>query len=391
MKMYERQDIKNDAIFQDFILARQIIKKTVDRYITALVHYSNSTQMLPEQFIEEAEDEQDQGIKRRKRKIRKHFIKYIQYLEDQGFSPQTINSYLNNIKAIYNENEVDPPKIYYKSPKDRNPSLDQLPTIQDIKTALNQGNSRDKALVLLHLSSGMGAAELRTLKYIDFINALNEYGVTANMAFNEIRKKIRDENAVGTWNIRRVKTGMPYITFSTPEANEAILDYIAWRAVENNPIGTKEDYLFVTRNGKPLAQHYHAMIFQRLNDKAGFGRKENNVRLFTSHQLRKLFTTTLFAQGMDKLMVDWMLGHKINDVTEAYFKTKPERLRSEYIKHMDHLTLEQIKIRKVTSGEVKELVRELDAKESRIKELEKKTDLMDVMMKKMMEKQFNKG
>lgn len=95
------------------------------------------------------------------------------------------------------------------------------------------------------------------------------------------------------------------------------------------------------------------MIFQRLNDKAGFGRKENKVRLFTSHQLRKLFTKTLFAQGVDKLMVDWMLGHKINDVTEAYFKTKPERLRSEYIKHMNHLTLEQIKIRKVTSGKLR--------------------------------------
>lgn len=65
----------------------------------------------------------------------------------------------------------------------------------------------------------MGAAEVRSLKYSDFVKSLKEYDFTGDMTFKQIRKIIQDEKCFGTWNIRRIKTGMPYITFSTPEAN----------------------------------------------------------------------------------------------------------------------------------------------------------------------------
>ena len=80
--------------------------------------------------------------------------------------------------------------------------------------------------------------------------------------------------------------------------------------------------------------------FQRINDKSNFGMAKNRKRRFlTSHTLRKLFTTTLYNHGVDKLAVDWFLGHRINPVTEAYFKSNVKDLKTRYIGVVQHLTL----------------------------------------------------
>lgn len=86
---------------------------------------------------------------------------------------------------------------------------------------------------------------------------------------------------------------------------------------------------------------------------------ENGSRRFTSHKLRKLFTSILYKEGMDKLMIDWCLGHKVNPVTEAYFKANIEHLKREYRKRMHALTLEKSRVRRVMSDEVREMRRVL--------------------------------
>ena len=60
-------------------------------------------------------------------------------------------------------------------------------------------------------------------------------------------------------------------------------------------------------------------IYVRLNDKVGFKRRNNNYRFLTSHQLREIFTTTLFRNRVDKLRVDFLVGHRINQQDSAYF------------------------------------------------------------------------
>lgn len=113
---------------------------------------------------------------------------------------------------------------------------------------------------------------------------------------------------------------MPYITFNSPESNKAIVEYILDRERNNKTFKTSDERLFTTATGKPISDAAHSLLFRRLNQRAGLGYRSESRNFFTSHMLRKMFTTTLYKAGVDKLAIDWMLGHKINPITESYFK-----------------------------------------------------------------------
>ena len=74
-----------------------------------------------------------------------------------------------------------------------------------IKEALELSSLRDKAIILLHMTSGMEATELRYLSYGDFLNSIKEYiDLKPEERFNF--KKIEDKlfkinEVIGTWKI----------------------------------------------------------------------------------------------------------------------------------------------------------------------------------------------
>ncbi|MCG2827709.1 tyrosine-type recombinase/integrase [Methanothermobacter sp. K4] len=379
--------VTQDPLFQDFILTRNIKQGTIRSYIAALQYYLPVTgkKNLTE-LIEEAENEQDRGVRRRKRRIRTYFIKYIKALEENGIRESTINLYLSRLKTIYNEYEIDTPRITYKTNTNNNASLEELLTIEEVKHVVDNVKIREKAIILLHLTSGMGAAEVQSLTLHDYNSAIG-FNVLGG-EYNELKKRIMDEEIIGVWKIRRVKTGMPYVTFSTPEANLKILEYLKHRKLKGVPATNSEDPLFVSRSNKPIMRSNYMAIFERINDSLGMGFCENGSRRFTSHKLRKLFTSILYKEGMDKLMIDWCLGHKVNPVTEAYFKANIEHLKREYRKRMHALTLEKSRVRRVMSDEVREIVRELEAKEREIKELRESQEKLREWVKKT-EKLYN--
>ena len=96
--------------------------------------------------------------------------------------------------------------------------------------------------------------------------------------------------------------------------------------------------------------------------------------------MRKLFTTNLYNKGVDQLAVDWMLGHKVNPVTEAYFKNDPQTLKAKYIDAFENLTLEKVKVKNVTTQQYDELLEKLKIKEEDQDRLEKRVDLMEKLL-----------
>ena len=84
-----------------------------------------------------------------------------------------------------------------------------------------------------------------------------------------------------------------------------------------------------------------------------------------------------------------MMGHKVDKLAEAYTKPNIELLKREYIRCLEDLSVETVKVRRIESEEVKELVKELNEKDKRLEKMEKKQELMDEMLKKMMENQLN--
>jgi len=369
---YTKEDIQNDPLFLDFLESRNLKPKTIKIYLVSLTHYCNLINQLPSMFIEEAEQEEDDGIKKRKRKIRQYLIQFRTELEKNNKSPATIKLYMDKIKALYREYDINIPRIKGTT-QENNPSMDQLPTLKDVEKVINIASPREKATILLQLSSGMGSAEIRNLTYKDFIHSLKEYNITEDQELKDIYEIVDSENCVATWYVKRVKTGMPYVTFSTTESIKAILNYLEHRIQENIPI-KKEGLLFVTSRGTRIKTKYYSTLYSRLNKRAGFGMNKNKRNFFTSHQLRKMFTSTLYRAGLDKLMIDWMLGHKINPITESYFKSKPSDLKEKYLQVMKNLTLEKVKYRKVTSEEIKKIVRDNEELRSEQEEMRKTLD-----------------
>lgn len=390
---FELDDIKNDRCFKDFLRSRSRRPSTKSQYVTRIRAYANFAGKTPTELIEEAENEEEKGIRLRNRNINDYFYDFREKLEEEGMLPSTINGYFDTVKAFYRHYDIQLPKLKISLNNDHNWSMEDIPTIDHVREAVKVSNIRDKAILLLMLSSGMGSGEIRHLKYGDFINSVAEYVDLLDedklnivkVAF-ELRKI---DDPIGLWKIKRYKTGMPYMTFNSPESVQAIVDYLVQRENNNKGLKSVDDPLFVSSHRTQISSQGLVFIFRRINERANFGRsKERNRRFFTSHTLRKLFTTTLYNRGLDQLAVDWMLGHKINPVTEAYFKNDPIALKAKYMDAVENLTLEKVKIKNVTTKEYDHIIRQLSEEKEERKKMEERMMEERRMMEDKMEKKM---
>jgi hypothetical protein len=129
--------------------------------------------------------------------------------------------------------------------------------------------------------------------------------------------------------------------------------------------GYECEYLFTGRDCNQLHEGTHHDIFRRINDKSNFGLQENGKhRKLTSHQLRRCFGTFLLRARMDKDKIDFMLGHEDTRTRSAYFKEDPEFLKEEYMKAMQAVSLEKIKVRYLTDKRLLELEEKYEAREA---------------------------
>lgn len=159
---------------------------------------------------------------------------------------------------------------------------------------------------------------------------------------------------------------MPYITFSTPESLEALLVYMDSRQ-KKQPFTSVNDWIFLS-DGKQMNGQVLTTYFRRLNDKAGFEKLKHSV-FFHTHALRKFFGTTLHKKGIQRLNYDFMMGHKIDQIAEAYIKPNVDSLKLEYMQCLEDLSIESVKIRRIQSEEVKNIVNELNEKDNQIKQM----------------------
>jgi integrase len=87
----------------------------------------------------------------------------------------------------------------------------KIPSKEDIQDILKVCEPIETALVLAGVSSGLSAIELCNLKVADFKNGYDP------------------DTGITTLHIRRVKTRVDFITFFTPEASKAIIEYLEYR------------------------------------------------------------------------------------------------------------------------------------------------------------------
>lgn len=324
-------------------------ENTKKSYTHSLNNYSSFHNMTLEELLEEAEDDEDERIRMRKRRINDRIYDFKESLGD--YSPASIKLMMGHIKTFYRSFDIEVPKIRVNVviPTE---TIDDTVTSEMIREALQStGNLKHKAVITFLASSGFDRDTAMKLTVADFLDAC-DIPYDGRETFKVIEGM---DSIIPCFHTQRGKTKYDYFTFCSPEA----CHYIARMLYKIDAL--PEDPLF------PLGKTAFNKAFSRLNDKCGFGYTSTGTRRkFHPHSLRRFFATQLAGStvnGMmiDSLIIEWMLGHKIPAVQEAYYKKNPEMLKDVYLHLIPKLTFEdKVEVKTISSPEFDELKSELD-------------------------------
>jgi integrase len=301
---------------------------------------------LPD-LINEALIDEDHIIKVNRRRIKKRLQNYTLHLQSIGRHPQTIKLHITRLKTIYKYYDIEPPQLPPIRVENKE-HYEDIPTYEEIQHVTRNSLVKTRAIVCFLASSGMRISDMCNLTVGDFIEASIDY-VWNPRSIPDFLHQLQKSGdlIIPTWHIRQQKTGIPYITFCSDEASRYLVEYLL--ELSRRKMITRDDRLFgVTTNAV-------IKTFQRLNKRFDLGKLETRGR-FHAHALRKFFATTLTNHDCDFLSVEFMLGHRLDRIREAYYKADPERLKMKYRRYMEYLTFTQeIQVRDVTSTELDEL------------------------------------
>lgn len=344
---YNIQQIYGNPFFKEFCMIRNLKQSSIRSYAVVLNNYVQIQQTDINTLIQEADLEEEQAIRPSKRKIKQRLIQYKITLQEQKLHDRTINDRLTKIRTFYSQFDITPPNI----PRNKVKHIEtykQLLTPEHIRKAVNTSkNYKIRAIILFMASSGTAAKETSNITIQDFIEATSEYHNETQIE-RVIPSLINRDDIVPTFNIIRNKTQTPYFTFCTPETTQYILTYL------QNEILKRElhpnDSLF------NISSQGIQTNLKRINDVCDFGWKTKTCRFFHSHGLRKFFGTTMFDAGLSELTVDFLEGRSIGATRQAYYKPRPEELKTKYLRVMNKVTFfNEITYQDITNKEKQEL------------------------------------
>lgn len=201
---------------------------------------------------------------------------------DKGFSPQTINLYLNVIKFFYREILKNPAKIDIKFAK-KSLKLPVVLSRAEIEKIIDSiDNKKHKLIISLSYGAGLRVSEIINVKVKD-IN-LDEL----------------------TIHLKGAKGNKDRLTVFPEKIKFDIINLIAGRQ--------GDDYLFLSERGGGLIERTAQKIFENALKKTGIQKDA------TFHSLRHSFATHLLENGVDVRYVQELLGHQNIRTTQLYTK-----------------------------------------------------------------------
>ena len=312
---------------------------TKNVYRTAVNTYTTFQEMTLTELLEEAEEEEEKGIRWKHRTLKKRLNSYRAYLINH-YRPNTVKSNLNPIINIYKYHEIEIqalPRILQKSYPHTTPLItyEDLPDKDIIRKALEISTPVMKAIILFMSSSGCARTETLNLTIQDYMKATTDYHQGGTI-YEIIETLNQIEDVIPTWQIHRQKTGKNYTTFSSPESVNQINNYLQTR-----PHLTPEYPLF------QINKNYFIMKFVETNNTLGLGKIDGGLNRFRSHMLRKYHASTLYNDGMSLENVNDLQGKSKNQTDASYFYVNSDDLKIEYMKHLSALQI-SVDVKKVT-------------------------------------------
>lgn len=340
-------------------------ESTRNGYEQSLSKYSCFHNMSLHKLLEEAEKEEDDGVRMRNRKINNRIFDFKNHLETATYvnpisgkmgkySPSTINKTIRNVLSFYHAFEVQTPRVR-KLAKVQTETYNDIITKDMIRRALKAtSNLKQRAVILCLACSGVDVSTLLSLSWSDFVTATEDYHTGGGV--KDVLKHLRTvKDPIGMFHAVRQKTNYEFVFFFSPEAIYAVCDYGLSLDGDIYPDSQLIDY----------RRESVVRLFGRINEKLGFGKNSKGfINKFHAHGLRKYFASSILGctvdGGMiDSLFIEFMLGHRIPATQEAYFKANPDLLKDVYIGLLPVLAIEDVEVRGVDSPRFKRLEFEL--------------------------------
>lgn len=320
----------DNELLEEIHIVKNHSPKTRLVYQRAVKKYEGFFSMSMSDLIEEAELEEEQGIRWKKRKLKRRLLTFRQYMIE-NYALNTVKTTLTPIISIYKYYEIeilDLPRMNTKGIRTPEPiTFKDLPDKTIIRKALSVANPRMSAIIYFMASTGCARRETLNLTIQDYINALGDY--TDKTDIFEVIDEIKGrDDIVPTFSVLRQKTNKYYTTYCSPEAVAAINSYLLSRT---DPL-TDKSPLF------KIHEDYFTQAFERINEELGLG-KVGNYNRFRSHMLRKFHASALYNDGMSLDNVNDLQGKAKNKTDASYFMTNPDDLKYEYIKHLHAITI----------------------------------------------------
>ncbi len=323
---------KDKEIINEFIKVRNLNKRTVYGYNNAIKLYTNFNNMSLSELLKEAENDEENGVRWKNRKIKQRLLNFRVFLQ-RHYLISTVKVHFQRILTIYRHFEIEIhnlPPINLKNTNKLKPIMfEDLPTKEIIKEAVNITNPLMKAIILFISSSGCARQETLNITIQDFIDATREYHDSEDM-YEIITILIKRNDVIPTFKLKRQKTNKFYFTFCSPEAVSFILDYliISKRKLRN------EDKLFKTN------LDYLNSYFNEINETLNLG-KVRKYNRFRSHMLRKFHASALYnhENGLSLEEIDALQGRGKNNTHSSYFMENPKNLKEKYINSLKSILI----------------------------------------------------
>lgn len=356
-------NMKTDEELLEYLQkTRNISDNTLTSYRTYIKEYSKvNNRMYMVNLIKEAEQEEEDGIRWKHRKIKQRLLEYRAYLYDTH-AYSTAKSRFEKILTVYRHFDIEIhklPPINTRNDTTEHISFKDLPNKDIIREAINISNPLMKAIILFISSSGCARAETLSLTVNDFIQATSEYHDNTNIY--EVLNQIKDrDDIIPMFKLKRIKTNKYYFTFCSPEASSSICNYL----LSLNKKIRLDDPLF------QISGQQFILAFKNINEKLNLGKVGKNNR-FRSHMLRKYHSSMLFDDGLSEEIIDSLQGRGKDSTHRSYFMDNPLRLRERYIEHMNAVVINlDVNNLDIKSPEYVKLEMEVDEKTETIKKYE---------------------
>jgi integrase len=301
---------------------------------------------------------------------------FIDSRADKGRSIRTINVSLAYLKMFFRVNGFKGAKELeverYHQPSRYRKRPEYIPSSDEIRRmAYSAGSLRNKALILALYTSGLRNSTLRAVLFGDVKDELWKREVVRIPVTPEMKRV--DPGAC--------KGNIPYYSFISMEAVQALREYIAQREELYGSIQNDEPLFASSSTNVPPQVRKHTPVKKRsLDEIVKRAAKRGEISKWKDvypHCLRKAFESALRNAGLDLKDQEFLMGHILPGVQDPYYdSTKVEELSTKYAKIGFFKTtqvdkLEMIKVFAHTLG--------IDKIEVKIQKLREKQSDMDEM------------